>query len=99
MEDGVHRLTSKKGNGFWLARYKGQEKVFYDGSYGTELSSKQAAYKWYTSLAIDKGQREVNAILTAIMNFVKEKKENCEGKTAKEVLAEVLDMVIEQMPM
>ncbi|SRR6266487_260006 len=45
-QNGLFRGTSRKGNGFWLAKHGENEKVFYDGPYGTVNASKSAAMKW-----------------------------------------------------
>lgn len=56
--NGVHRKWSAKGKGFWLAHWNGQEKVFYDGSYGTETSANLAAVKWVNDQKFGKGKSD-----------------------------------------
>jgi hypothetical protein len=93
MENGIHRAVSGKGKGYWIARWKDQEKVFYDGVFGTETSAKNAAQKWLNALAIGKGSVEWNDKVEEVMKWMDEQSE----RFGKDTVKEIQDMMIEKL--
>lgn len=56
--NGVTRMQSKKGNGYWLAEWNGQTKAFYDGCLGSESGARLAAIKWVNDQKYGKGKSD-----------------------------------------
>lgn len=65
---GVHRMLSAKGKGFWFAKHDKEEKVFYDGVYGTMGAAKNAADKWYNE--VRSGGAGVFAVQEKVREFM-----------------------------
>ncbi len=92
VEPVLARMVSKKGAGYWLAKHGENERVFYDGSYGTFNASRAAAVKWLEGFAdkatvaiADRGKK---------MEDVIERMKN-EGKISNEAYEELFEEIVE----
>src|SRR6266566_1080865 len=90
-ENGIFRSASAKGKGFWLARLGDQEKVFYDGVFGTSVASKNAAYKWYKTLTLGKEGLNFNDKVEEMLKWLDENKERFGVEVVKEIQGEMIE--------
>ena len=90
-KNGIFRMLSAKGKGYWLARYKDQERVFYDGSYGTTVSAKNCAKEWYDTVSL--GPKKAKQIKQAesILDWLDEKVEKFGSENVEEIKSKVIE--------
>ena|SRR2546421_7032573 len=94
-KNGIFRIMSPKGKGGWLARYKDQEKVFYDGSYGTSVSAKNYAKKWYDTMLF--GPQKAKQIEQAerLIAWIDKNAEKLGKENAEEIKYKVIEIFYE----
>jgi hypothetical protein len=93
LNNGVSRAISSKGKGYWIAKWNDQEKVFYDGVFGTMTSAKNAADKWLAELSLGKENAKWNDRVEEFMRWLDTKK----GVWGEEVVKEIQDKMIEDL--
>ena|SRR5881396_3493910 len=82
---GLFRGQSSKGKGYWLARWRENEKIFYDGPYGTMLAAKNAAQKWYDEISNAKAEYEFGDRVNEFIRWLETKKEQMGEELYEEV--------------
>jgi hypothetical protein len=93
-KNGVFRQMTAKNRGYYLARWNGQEKVFYDGVYGTEVAAKNMAYKWYNELSVGKGELDAAKRGQQLIDWLDTQKGQW-GEKGDELLAELERVVLD----
>ena len=92
-QNGLVRCATKKNKGYWLARWKDQEKVFYDGVFGTETAAKNAALAWYRTISAGKDSAEFDKKVDEFFDWIDGKKEEYGEKIHEEVWLAATDIL------
>ena len=91
-KDGIFRMMSAKGKGYWLARYKDQEKVFYDGSYGSIVSAKNFAKKWYDTMKLGPEKAKQIEQVERLIAWLDEKVEKFGKENVEEIKYKAIEL-------
>lgn len=92
--NGIFRMATAKGKGYWLARWNDQERVFYDGSYGTSVASENAAKKWHREQqGHSKEALEFQDNVAKFMDWLDTKKGEYGEKIVDEVGSKVVQII------